>query len=298
MKIKRSNYFIPEDCRFTLNVKEKEPLNKGLIKYPCYMFLDQATKTGISIFDYNRRLITTYYIEKEKNTEIPEFRSKLRKKLTEIVKEYEVFKIFYEGVFGGPNFETTTKLISIKELVVDVAYESGVKSYGLENTKWKARLLENKKVNNRLNDKEKVRLAVEEYYPLIKKEEDVIDSLGMAIAVLFCGKDKKRPIEMRLNKRLPIELDVYVIHDLSEIGEKISKKRKLRRLLDESMKVFDYDTTIDLETNFKYVLSNYNTVAVAEIPQHRYYGQILLKYNIRPKELKDTGTLIGIAYRK
>ena len=45
-------YFkIVEDPKFTRSVSEVSRVNFRLIDFPCYMFLDQSSKTGIVIFD-------------------------------------------------------------------------------------------------------------------------------------------------------------------------------------------------------------------------------------------------------
>lgn len=298
MKVTQKYYTINKDASYTKSVKEKNYLSEHLIKYPCYMFLDQATHTGCSIFDSNRCLISTVYIEKKKTTEVVKFRKKLRDELEKLIEIFQIDKVFYEGVFGGQNFDTVDVLLSIKHTIEDMCSDLGIKGYPIENTKWKSRLSSPNTWKQSVNDKIQIRKYVFEYYPnLISLPEDVIDSLGMGIAVMFKTGTKLRPLEMRLDKNLPINIDIVVMKNIEEIYEAIEGSKQGKKLDKLEVHVFDYDPTLDLETNFKYILTNYNVLAVSLIPEHRYKGQIMFLHNISPSELGE-GFMLAIATRK
>lgn len=296
MLIERQNYTI-KDCRFTRDVKEKKELNYSIIEYPCYMFIDQATAGGACVFDKERRLLSTFYIEKQAGESNVEFRRDLRRFIKNSVEEFRIEKIFCEGVFGGPNFKTTELLISIKETIKDIGFELGVRVYPINNKKWKARLALPGKWDIYEDEKEQVKRHVKEYFPYIEAKEDVIDSLGMGIAVLYKSGGELKPLEMRLDKKLSIKEGVFVLDSLNNLYDLIagsSFKKDFERL---DVKVFDYDTSVDFGTNFRLILTNYNVLAVAEIPYHKYYGQILLQNGIKPSEIGE-GVIIGVACRK
>ncbi len=297
MKVEKKNYIIVEEPKFSTIVAEKKEENRKLIKFPCYLFADQATFSGISIFDFRKRLICTYSIEKEGKEEMQEFRHNFKEFLYSLIEEYQIIKMFYEKVYGGVNFEVTSKLLSIQEIFKEVAFGWGIKAYPLQNKKWKSRLAYPEKLRNDVNDKIQVQHHVKRYFPLIDENEHITDSLGMAIAVLYKGAKSIKPIEFSLNKKLPIDLDVYVINEIEELGE-ILEKRKYTNRIEKGTKLFDYNTKYDIETNFKFILSNYNVIAIAEIPYHRYYGQILLAHDIRPSTIKEGGAIFGIGYKK
>lgn len=297
MIVEKKNYFVVEEPKFSCIVTEKKEENKKLIDYPCYLFADQSTATGISIFDKRRRLISTFYVEKEGNEEIQEFRSKFKDLIKELVYEYEIKWMFFEKVYSGINFEVTSLLLSIQEIFKECAYETGIKAYPLQNKKWKSRLAHPDKFRVDVNDKIQVKNHVRRYFPLLNEKEDIIDSLGMAIAVLYKGSKSIKPIEFSLNKKLPIDLDVYVINEIEELAE-ILEKRKYKNRIERGTRVFDYNVKYDITTNFRYILSNYNTIAISEIPYHRYYGQILLKFNIRPSDIESGATLFGVGFKK
>lgn len=301
---------MPNEDKFTLLVKEKPKINKDMIEYPCLMFLDQATKTGLCIYDNRKRLVTTLRITKNKTDDIVKFRNMLKSKLQELIEEFKIVKLFCEDVFGGENFNTTQKLLSIRDLIMDLAYENKIKAYPLVNTKWKSRLSYPnrwRKSTDENSDKDQIAEYVKLYYPLIRFEDDVLDSVGMAIAALFKVSDNKilRPLEMSLDKKLKVEteiivpsnqkLDIYNNEHLDIIVNETKLKKYAGRL---EYKMFDYDTTLDLLTNFRYILTSYDVIAVTKIPYHRYYGQILLKYDIIPSEIPKGVELIGIASRR
>lgn len=298
MIVKKRFYKVVDNYKFTKDVKEVSNLNLDLVKFPCYMFLDQATKTGISIFDFNRRLIATVYIEKEVHEAPIDFRHKLKAFLSELIDEFQVFKLFSENVYDGVNFSTVETLLSIKTMLEDLAFEKKIKYYSIDNAKWKSRLSYPATWVKSIDDKKQINHYVSEFYPNIKVEQDVIDSLGIGISVLFKTTENMRPLEMKLNKKLPIEKEVFIVCSEDEMFRYIENSRFMNTYKLLGYKLFDYDTTLDLDTNFKYILTNYNTVAVCKIPYHKYYGQILLQFNIKPSQIPDSSYLVGIARRK
>lgn len=291
---------MPEDPLYTTCVKEKYTIDTELIQYPCSMYLDQATHTGICIYDNRKRLVTTMMLTKDKRQNIIEFRSEFRKELQNIIEHYKIDKIFCEDVFGGVNFDTTQKLISVRDNIVDIAYENNIKAYPLDNTKWKSRLAHPEGWRQHIDDKEQIKMHVDKYYPLNNFEPDVYDAVGMAIAVLFKTDPNIRPLTMQLDKKLRIDTLVRTANfDFAEDLEQLINETKYKRKLGNmEYKLFDYDTTLDLNTNFRYILTNYDVIAITKIPYHRYYGQILLDYDIRPMDIAETDVLIGIATKK
>lgn len=291
-------YFkIVEDPKFTRSVSEVSRVNFRLIDFPCYMFLDQSSKTGIVIFDSKKRLITSVYLEKIPDESMVEYRMNLKSLVGNLIDKYRVSKVFCEDVYGGCNFETVETLVSIKAVIEDIAYEKGVKFYSLNNRKWKSRLSYPKKWDYNVGDKKQVDYYVRHFYPTLKLNEHEIDALGMGIAVLFKTKEGMRPLEMRLDKKLPIEREVFVVEKFEDIYKIIDQSRKNKVQMLE-VKEFEYDEKLDLDTNFRYLLTNHNVLGVCEIPYHRYYGQILLEFNIKPSEIPEGGLLVGVGNRK
>jgi len=291
--ISQRYYAVPVNQFDTYSVREVNIECTSDIVYPCYLFIDQATKCGIAIYDKFKRLITTLYIKKEDTESIVEYRSKLKGLINDLIIKYKIEKLFCENVYQGENFNTVSVLVSIKEMLADIAYERNIKYYAIDNKKWKSKIIKPEIQHLDLDEKGKIRKAVKDRYTYIDDEQDVIDAIGIALAVLF--NEDSKPVELRLDKKLSIQHKVFLVNSPDEIYDNLLKefKSKIHKL---PIYTFDYDISLDFERNFKYVLTNYNVLAVSEIPYNRYYGQILLMNNIKPSDTQDK-ILIGSACR-
>lgn len=314
MKINRYFFDIIEDYRDTLTVVPvPESKVRGTIEYPCHLFLDQATKTGYVIYDDKRRLVTAGLIVKDDNEELVEFKYGLRDVINDLIDKYQVSHVWHEEAYDAANHWTTEVLMYIKHMIKDLSYERGrgigvseigrvddITVLGLDHTKWKSLLAKPKTFKRTGDDKKQVAKFVGEVYPLLNLPEDTRDALGMGIAIVFKQSEKNVLHNARINKKLPVFVEVMTLKPGEQIEDKIAKLSKKFRVTAEEKGIYeiDYVTKKDELMNARYFLSFKDAVCWSRIPYHTTYGQLLLHYNIVPKHMIEGEEVIMIACRK
>jgi Holliday junction resolvasome RuvABC endonuclease subunit len=280
---------------------------KGTIEYPCHLFLDQSTKTGYAIVDDKRRLIRAGLIDKEDKDSLETYKYGLKDIIKSFIDEYQIRVVWYEEAYDKANHWTTEVLYYIKHMIKDLAYEYGqdvtveeIKVFGLDHMKWKSLLAKPAKFKRTGDDKKQVRKFVNDVYPLLNLPEDTTDAIGMSIAIIWKQTEKKMYYNARINKKLPIHLEVTTVNPGDDIEDIIKSygKRFTKKLDVNGFDYFDYVIEYDEFLNCRYVLSFRDTVCWAKIPYHRNMGMILLHYGIIPKNLKEGEEVLLIACRK
>lgn len=317
MKIARYYFDLIEDFRNTSEVVPvPENRVRGEIAYPCHLFLDQATKTGYAVFDDRRRLVTAGRIVKDKSEELVEFKFGLRDELNMLIDKYQVTHVWHEEAYDKANHWTTEVLMYIKHMIKDLAFERGhdIKVLGLDHAKWKSLLAKPKAFKRTGDDKKQVAKFVSEVYPLLVLPEDTIDAIGMGIAIVFKQTERNLLHNARINKKLPVYVEVFTLKPGETIESKVSmvfdKKNRLSvedssvrkkfrdTVEDKGLYEFEFAPNLDELMNARYFLSFKDAVCWARIPFHRTYGQILLHYGIVPKKMVEGEEVILIACRK
>lgn len=275
---------------------------KGTIEYPCHLFLDQSTKTGFAIVDDKRRLVYAGLIEKEDKDSLEHYKYTLKDILNDLIQLYQIKVVWYEEAYDKANHWTTEVLYYIKHMIKDLAYEHGeeIKVYGLDHMKWKSLLAKPAKFKRTGDDKKQVRKFVNDMYPLLNLPEDTTDAIGMSIAIIWKQTEKKMYYNARINKKLPVHLEVTTMLPGDDIEEIIRSygKRFTKKLDISGFDYFDYVIEYDEILNSRYLLSFRDTVCWSKIPYHRNMGMILLHYGIIPKKLREGEDVILIACRK
>ena len=314
VKINRYYFDIIEDYRDTLTVVPvPESKVRGEIEYPCHLFLDQATKTGYVIYDDKRRLVTAGHVVKDSKEELVDFKYALRDEINALIDKYRVSHVWHEEAYDKANHWTTEVLMYIKHMIKDLSYERSrgigvaegssvgdVTVLGLDHMKWKSLLAKPKAFKRTGDDKKQVAKFVGEVYPLLNLPEDTMDALGMGIAIVFKQSETNVLHNARINKKLPVFVEVMTLKPGEQIEDKIAKLSKKFRVTAETKGIYeiDYVTKKDELMNARYFLSFKDAVCWARIPYHTTYGQLLLHYNIVPKNMIEGEEVIMIACRK
>lgn len=314
MKINRYFFDIIEDYRDTLTVVPvPESKVRGTIEYPCHLFLDQATKTGYVIYDDKRRLVTAGHVVKDSKEELVDFKYALRDEINALIDKYRVSHVWHEEAYDKANHWTTEVLMYIKHMIKDLSYErsrgigvsegsdvTDITVLGLDHMKWKSLLAKPKAFKRTGDDKKQVAKFVGEVYPLLNLPEDTMDALGMGIAIVFKQSEKNVLHNARINKKLPVFVEVMTLKPGEQIEDKIAKLSKKFRVTAEEKGIYeiDYVTKKDELMNARYFLSFKDAVCWSRIPYHTTYGQLLLHYNIVPKYMVEGEEVIMIACRK
>lgn len=307
MKIQEFYFDIPEDYRKTQEiavVKKENVKGSHLIKYPCHLFLDQATKTGYVIVDDNRRLVKAAHIAKDYSESLEAYKYGLKDIILKEVDDYKINDVWHEEAYDKANHWTTEVLMYIKHMIKDLAYESGgeIRVLGLDHMKWKSLLAKPGKFKRGKNgeDKDEVRKLVHLVYPLLNLPEDTMDALGMAISIVWKQTAKSSYYNARINKNLPVHVEVFTLKENENIEDKVNKSgvRFTRKAELGGIHEFEYVESYDEILNCRYILSFRDCVCYSKIPFHRNIGMILLHYGINPANLEEGEEVIVMASRK
>lgn len=285
-------------------VKKEKVKGNELIKYPCHLFLDQSTRTGYVIIDDNRRLIRGGVIEKGYSDSLESYKFGLKDIILELVNDYKINDVWHEETYDKANHWTTEVLTYIKHMIKDLAYESGgdIRVLGLDHMKWKSLLAKPGKFKRGKNgdDKNEVKKLVNLVYPLLNLPEDTTDALGMAIAIVWKQTAKSSYYNARINKKLPVNVEIFTMKKDELIEDKIQKYgvRFKRKYEVGGVHEFEYVESYDEVLNCRYILSFRDCVCYSKITYHRNLGMILLHYGINPYELEEGEEVIVMASRK
>lgn len=304
-----TNYYfdILDDFKKTQEIspvaKEKVKGNE-LIKYPCHLFLDQATSTGFAIVDDKRRLVRAGLIKKGYKDSLEDYKFGLKDEILSLISEYKINDVWHEETYDKANHWTTEVLLYIKHMIKDLAYESGgdIRVFGLDHMKWKTLLAKPGKFKRTKSgdDKKEVKKLVNLVYPLLNLPEDTTDALGMAIAIVWKQTARSSYYNARINKKLPVNVEVFTLKVDEDIEEKIKKMgvRFTRKYDLGGVFEFEYVDSYDEALNCRYILSFKDCVCYAKIPFHRNLGMIMLHYGIIPSKLEEGEEVIVMASRK
>lgn len=305
MRIREYYVNIPFDFKDTqgVSVVPSKGVRGDDIRYPCQLFLDQATNTGYVIVDAKKRLVKAGHISKAEDENLQDFKFSLRDELKRIIEEYQVDTVWHEEVYLQANVHTTEVLYYLKHMIQDLSFELNdtIKVYGLDHSKWKSLLAKPVKFQAKNGeDKKEVLKYVHAVYPLLDFPEDTVDALGMMIAVVWKQTAKPLYYNAHINKKLPINVEVLIQKVGTDIDEIIQKKGvRFTRKFEKNGKVeFAYRTDYDLLMNCRYILSFKDTVCYADISSDKKIGMIYLHYGIKPSDIKEGDRLIVLASRK
>lgn len=169
------------------------------------------------------------------NLDDVETRHAFKEFIKELFGTVEYNFVCIEDVIGGTNFRTNKILYQLNPIVDDLMYEGIIKSCKVEridNMQWKRTLRQISGVTTpikNLESKEEIRLHMEKLGFNITLKQDIIDAVGMAIAVLY-----RRKVGENTGKKAKLKTDLtkcYKIqeHDNMEICkayiDKILKKK-------------------------------------------------------------------------
>lgn len=280
-------------------------VDKSEIVYPCHLLTDQATHTGFLIVDDKRRIVRAGSLNKGDRESLYDYKIALKDHLEKLIEEYRVEVVWIEEVYDKMNKQTTEVLYYIKHMIQDLGEEYSkdgkeLKVLGIDHQRWKSLLAKPNTFKKGGNDKEQVRKLVKKYYPLLNiKEEDIIDTLGMMIGLVWNSGDRDIIYQARINKKLPVNVEVRVLGEGESLAELVNGLGvRFRRKLDNGLDEFEYNDRFDEVMNCRYFLNFRDSVCWAEIPHHRNLGQILLRYEIIPKNIKENDRLIVVGSRK
>lgn len=306
--MKRTDYYfdIVENLRdkHTIIPVDKSKV-KGTIEYPCHLFLDQSTSTGYAIVDDKRRLVVAGVIEKGYSESLEAYKFGLKDIVEGFIRDYQIKVVWYEEAYDKANHWTTEVLYYIKHMIKDLSYEYSLVEkeltvYGLDHAKWKSLLAKPGTFKRTGDDKKQVKKFVNLMYPLLNLPEDAIDAIGMSIAIIWKQTERAVYYNARINKKLPVHLEVTTLKPGEDIEEKIRKYgvRFSRKLDAFGLDHFEYVKEYDEILNCRYILSFRDTVCYSTIPFHRNIGMIMLHYGIIPKNLEEGEEILVFASRK
>lgn len=278
------------------------------LKMPCYLFLDQASHTGYTLWDDESRLVMSGVIYREKTSESFEtFIHEMVSVVEEIIQEYGVKNVFYEEVYVPKevSISTAESLHYIKHHVKDIGFRNkGVEVLGLDANRWKQELAKPKAFKQSKDDKKQVMGFVEEIFPLLAfTTDDESDAIGMGIAVMIKDRNKKNIYNVtRFNKKLPIHLEIFNSdRDFKDpaIIQKLPVRFK-RPYNIGGMYELPLNKRRGLDMEIRKYLSHKDSLLYVEIPRdYKDWGLLLLTNNISIHDLtSEDKSYIILASRK
>lgn len=282
----------------------KPDLNK--ITYPCYLFLDQSTRTGYALFDGDSRLILSGVVEKDAKESVRTYGFALADMVRELAQTYQVSTVFHEEVYDKANMITTETLMYIKHKIQDISYtDKEIEVLGLDHMRWKSELAKPEKFVKTKDHKVQVQKFVGMVFPLVTMfTDDESDAIGMGIAVLMKQRKRGNFFDVtRYNKNLAIW--EYIIEgDVTpeNIHEVIDGMRKPVRDAFEIGGAFEIplDSRKRVDDTFRKFLSHRDSVVYTHIPKkYKYWGVMLLDNGIKPSKLvREDESFTVISCRK
>lgn len=275
---------------------------------PCTILLDQATHTGYVIYDSKKSIVCVGALDKTKHTSLTEYKFAMQSRLTELIAQFEVNHVIYEGVFHDVNTKTTETLLYIKHAIDDLQHLTGVKVDAADNGKWKQILARPNKFNA-TDEKAEVKKYVVNAYPLLfigvyenALSGDMIDVMGMGIAlVVKVGRNLNLMHALKYNKTLPINTLVFT-DMMTPLGEQLltTRKRSFKQAYEsEGMFLVDTDVQKQAYVGIRQYLTHRDGVAVVKItPEYKEWGIMLLELNLTLAELSANNEFWLLAIRK
>ncbi|MFV1457747.1 hypothetical protein, partial [Bacillus mycoides] len=263
------------------------------ITYPCYLFLDQSTRTGYALFDNDSRLVLSGVVEKGATEAVRTYGFQLADMVRDLAQKYKVSTVFHEEVYDKENMITTETLMYIKHKIQDISYtDKEIEVLGLDHMKWKSELAKPEKFVRSKDHKEQVQKFVSMVFPLVTMfTDDESDAIGMGIAVLMKQRKRGNFFDVtRYNKNLSLwEFIIEGEVTPENVHEVIGGMRKPVRDAFELGGAFEIplDSRKRVDDTFRKFLSHRDSVVYTQIPKtYKYWGVMLLDKGVKPSKLE------------
>ena len=278
------------------------------LKMPCYLFLDQASHTGYTLWDEDSRLVLSGVMYRENNTENFEtFIHEMVSVIEDLCVDYGVTRLFYEEVYVPKEVSVSTAetLHYIKHHITDIGFRNkNVEVLGLDASRWKQELAKPQAFKRNKDEKKQVMKFVEEIFPLLSfTTNDESDALGMGISVMIKDRNKKNIYNVtRYNKKLPIHLEIFN-NDRNYKDPAIIDKLPVRFKRPYNIGGL-YELPLNkrkgLDSEVRKYLSHKDSLLYVEIPRdYKDWGILLLTNNISIHDLtSEDKSYIVLASRK
>lgn len=282
----------------------EEPLEKSVWKQPLYMFLDQASHTGYSVFDDDSKLVMSgvMYHEATKETKTA-YVLTMVEVVTEICLEYGVKHLFHEEVYidgDGISMSTAESLHYIKSHIRDISHHHPeIEVLGLDIRKWKSELAkpekykfskQKNKIKKSKEEKKETLKHVSEIFPLVSiVTDDESDAIGMGIAIMIKNKNKRNIYNVtRFNKKLPIHIEIFnkdFDFENPEVIDKLKVKWKRPANIGGVVKL-PLNRASNVEITIRQFLSHKDSLVYLDIPKdYRNWGFLLLENNLTLEQI-------------
>lgn len=170
-----------------------EKLNyKEFLKYePTFLSLDISVRSTGWVLSIDENI--TWGTKSLKAEDELGRRLEFRAFLIDLIGSKHIPVVMVEDVYGGVNFKTVKGLIQLNTIVDDLKADKLIlvdDIKRIDNKKWKMYLKQaaNYKLGTKKNDKEMVKGCLNKLGFDLEAKQDVYDSLGMAVGVIY--KDK------------------------------------------------------------------------------------------------------------
>lgn len=294
-----------------------EPLPVSTWKQPLYMFLDQASHTGYSVFDDDSKLVMSGVMYHEPNVETTtSYVITMVEVVTKICLEYGVKNLFHEEVYIDglrASVSVSESLHYIKSHIKDIEhYHPEIKVFGLDIKKWKSELAKpnrykfSRNTGAKRDKEEKIETLkhVTDIFPLVSLvTDDESDAIGMGIAVMIKNKNKQNIYNVtRFNKKLPIYLEVFNKNFDFKDDYAINKlKVKWKRPANIGGVIkLPLNRNGNAEVTIRQFLSHKDSLVYIEIPkEYKNWGFLLLDHNLKLSDItSDDKSFYLVASRK
>lgn len=301
MKDIRKHYSFTDRSHQQQTFVVEEPVSKEQWKRPLYMFLDQASSTGYSVFDDDSKLVMSGVMQHQPNVESrEEFVHMMVQIVEEICVEYGVQHLFHEEVYidgGIVSMSTAEKLHYIKSHIQDIKMrQPQIEIYGLDAKKWKSELAKPERFKfakgskRDASEKAETLKHVTEIFPLVSiVTDDESDALGMGVAIMIKDRNKKNIYNVtRFNNKLPINLQIFnksfdFTDDEAIQKLKVAWKRPANIGGVTELKI---DGRKNIETSIRQFLSHKDSLIFVEIPPtYKNWGMLILEHNLKLSDL-------------
>lgn len=286
-------------------------------KKPLYMFLDQASHTGYSVFDDDSKLVMSGVMYREPNREnVQRYVHAMVEEVTSICLEYGVEHLFHEEVYiDGVRvaMSTAESLHYVKSHIQDISHHHPhINVYGLDIRKWKSELAKperykfsrNTGANKDKEEKLETKKHVTAIFPLVSLiTDDESDAIGMGISVMIKNKNKQNIYNVtRFNKKLPIHLEIFnKSFDFSDENEvnKLRVKWKTPALIGGIYNL-PLNKSRNVEVDMRQFLSHKDALIYFDIPKdYKYWGFLLLEHNFSLDDISsEDNSFYLVASRK
>ena len=283
------------DIHFVKNAEDifdSEVLTELPLEERYIMFFDQSTTySGMSIFTTGGELRAYGLLYREKEEQYIPYKVAFKRYIANILQTREVEGIVYEEVYGS-TFQATLMLNSIQTSFEELKAELDLDIFveGRPNQTWKKRLVYPDKVasGGSKEEKQQVREAVLKHYPTLTGRSDIFDAVGIGLSY-FREKNDAIIAKILVKKKKPsrnfkVVYELVYTGDISEgfINRIVLENRALAHDINKKgLSIFEYDTSAKLLPNLQCALEEVQGAVVTVIPDHRYFGAILLAHNIK-----------------